>query len=112
MACTSTGTLQAGKTNRIDDAALFAEVGQRHDDAVDLVRGFLNSPRSARDFVVVSTAPYFVPPGVSAITSCPPPRGRADHFFAAGLGQMVGKKAAVADDHAKCHLLAAMISAC
>ena len=41
VACTSTGTLSPESRMRVDDAALFAKVGQRDDDAVDLVGVFL-----------------------------------------------------------------------
>ena len=33
-----TGTLQVGEAERVGEAALFAEVGQGDDDAVDLLR--------------------------------------------------------------------------
>ena len=38
VACTSTGTSKPRQPQRIGNGALVAEIGQRHDDAVDPVR--------------------------------------------------------------------------
>ena len=95
--------VEAREAQRLGDSLLIAKVGQRHDYAVNLVtigaeqcgallgffsrldRAMLGLLRRRRDHVVS--------------------RGfeNAQHLLAAGLGQMIGKEAAVSDDESEGH---------
>ena len=91
------------KMGDMDDAALFAEVGQRDDDAVDLFGMLLEKLRALLRFGVGFHG------AVLRIFGAEHDRLRAccfqngDDFFTASLGQMVGKIAAVPDDNPKGH---------
>ncbi len=95
--------LQAGEADGVHNAALFAEVGQGDDDAVDLVGVLLEelgallrlSVRFHRAMLRFFRAQH---DGARAgrLQNC-------DDLFAAGLGQMIGEESAVAHHYTKCH---------
>ncbi len=104
VACTSTGTLRPDKPDRVHDAALFAEIGQRNDDAVDLFRVLLEQFGAMLRLSVGFHCAVlrFLGPEHDRRRS----RGlkHGNDFFSAGLGQMIRKESAISYNHSKCHL--------
>ena len=95
--------LEAGEADGVDDAALFAEVGQGDDDAVDLVGVLFEELGATLRFRVGFHRAVLRVLGAEhdgARAGCFKNR---DDLVAAGLGQMIGEKAAIAHNHAKCH---------
>ena len=98
------GDVQSGPAQRVGDGAFVAEIGQRHDDAVDF-GGVLLEQVGAEvrfgqrfDGAVAGLFGSYQHGSVAGLFE------RGDHFGAAALRQMAGKESAVADDNAKRHL--------
>ena len=95
------GYVQAGGPQRLHLAALFTKIGQRDDDAVDLVAVAVKQLRALAGIrtgfhstvlrVFRGENHYAVAGGFQ----------HADDFLTAGLGQVIREEAAIADDDAK-----------
>ena len=100
------GDLEVGETEGVGEAALFAEVGQGDDDAVDL-GGVLLEEGGALLGVLVG-----LDGAVGGLLGAEDDRldagrfERGDHLEPAAGREVAGKEAAVAYDYTHCHLLA------
>jgi hypothetical protein len=97
------GHFQSRQADGVDDAALLAEVGQRDDDAVDLFGVFLEERGAALGLSVSFHR------AVMRLVRAEHDGHRSgglkdcDDFFAAGFGQVMREKSAIAYDDSECH---------
>ena len=106
------GNFEAGEADGVDNAALFAEVGQGDDDAVDFVGVLFEELRAALRFGVSFDRAEVRLLRTKDDGRCARRLENRDDFITAGLGQVVREKAAITNYDSKghfalrCHVLA------
>ena len=103
VACISTGTFRSAMRKCFRDGAFLAEIGQRDDDAVDLIADACETGR--RTLLAswrVSTAPCLESSRAETRSpSWPAALEHRDHLFPAAARKMIGEEAAIPDNNSE-----------